>query len=167
MEHTFLVQRLKQPAGYNPHSFGGGLKNGGLQDEAMEILSEVFSFDYMGCAEYEFGALPEGLTKIFDNKDKLVSNSFKVHWEGVSFEGGKQEGGIAVYYLCQKDHEKEVKKFISKCAKGSDNTKGGTHFGYSLASPSYGVIGWLELNNGFFFFTDYLMWKKICAVFDM
>ena len=166
MERTWLVQRLKKPTGHNPFVFGGGDKNGGLKEEAMDMLSKVFSFDYMGCAEYEFGAVSEGLTKIFDNKDKLVYSSFMVNWEGEVYSESWEQGDTTVYYICQKDHEKEVRKFISKCAKGKEDTKGGVRFGYSMANPDYGVVGWLELNNGFFFSTDGNMWDDVCRLFS-
>ena len=168
MERTWLVQRLKKPTGNNPFAFGGGLKYGGLTKEAMDIVSKVFSFDYMGCAEYEFGAVQEGMAKIFDNKDKLVSNSFMVNWEGGIWRedgNGQVEGDTTVYYLCQKEHEDEVMKFIKLCAKGKEHVKGGAQFGYSMANPDYGVVGWLELNNGFFFSTDMDMWDGVCRLF--
>ncbi len=57
MRDSWLIQRLK-PA-YpglvqlwvdNPFAFGGGLRNGGLSGEAMNLLRGIFSFDYMGAA---------------------------------------------------------------------------------------------------------------------
>lgn len=67
MERSYLIQRLKDPyLGHekNPFSFGGGYKNGGLADEAIDLLKDIFSFDYMGAAEFEFGALPKALNRI-------------------------------------------------------------------------------------------------------
>ena len=71
MKRTYLIQRLEKPrtlkiAGVelkdNPFSFGGGLRNGGLSKDATDLLRPLFSFDYMGAAEFEFGAVPEALS---------------------------------------------------------------------------------------------------------
>ena len=51
MDRSWLIQRLNKPREYegklkgleNAFSFGGGLVNGGLSKEAMELLN----FDYM------------------------------------------------------------------------------------------------------------------------
>ena len=71
MERSWLVQRLGKPykrgllgGKDNPFSFGGGFKNGGLSDEAMDLIRGIWSFDYMGAAEYEFGAVPAALNTI-------------------------------------------------------------------------------------------------------
>lgn len=65
LKQTYLVQRLNRPTnGYdNPFSFGGGLKNGGLSEDAMKLLRPIFSFDYMGSAEFEFGEYYIDFTK--------------------------------------------------------------------------------------------------------
>ena len=56
----YLIQRLEKSKNYvNPFSFGGGLVNGGLSKDAMSLLKPIFSFDYMGSAEFDFGVLPK------------------------------------------------------------------------------------------------------------
>ena len=45
---------------------------------AQEIVKEVFTPDYMGAAEYEFGRLPESMARMFDNADKLSLNLFEL-----------------------------------------------------------------------------------------
>lgn len=67
----FLIQRLVEPRkdanpiiGSNPFVFGGGLKNGGLSDEATKLLDPLFGYDYMGSAEFEFGALPKAYQQL-------------------------------------------------------------------------------------------------------
>ena len=73
---THLVQRLKKPfmklgmAIRNSFAFGGGFKDGGLNPEAAALLGEIFSFDYMGAAEYEFGAVADAFKTIA--KSELV-----------------------------------------------------------------------------------------------
>jgi len=65
---SHLIQRLEPPteAGTSPYAFGGGLSRGGFSDEAMEILGQVWTYDYMGAAEFEFGANPAAISKLWE-----------------------------------------------------------------------------------------------------
>lgn len=59
LEQTWLIQRLNKPYPRKDSigeifSFGGGLKNGGLSDNAMALLRPIFSFEYMGAAEFDY-----------------------------------------------------------------------------------------------------------------
>ncbi|KKL26470.1 hypothetical protein LCGC14_2394990, partial [marine sediment metagenome] len=75
MQRTYLIQRLHKPHQIggnedfkklvNCFSFGGGLKDGGLSDEAMKLIIKIWRFDYMGSAEFEWGAVPESLSNVF------------------------------------------------------------------------------------------------------
>ena len=176
MRRSWLIQRLKAPYDnviLNAFSFGGGLKNGGLSDEAMKIVNAVCSVDYMGAAEFEFGAFQKALEKMFDVRTKLVSNSFKVNYR-YDFRGWGgnpaklYEGKKRVYYLCQKDHEKEVKERIAKWAMAEPfgETKELIRLDESMSDMpkeiTREVTGWLELDNGFMFFTDEKMWRGAC-----
>ena len=40
------------------------MRNGGLSSEAMDLIRGIWAFDYMGAAEFEFGAVPKALQKI-------------------------------------------------------------------------------------------------------
>jgi hypothetical protein len=80
IERPWLIQRLQKPwkiaedanplfkamvaGAAGPFSFGGGYVNGGLSKEANKILGEIFQFDYMGSAEFEFGEVPKALGRI-------------------------------------------------------------------------------------------------------
>src|ERR1700753_1566668 len=66
LQDSYLIQRLLAPhkkegllsALGDAFSFGGGYKNGGLTQEGFDLIKSIMRFDYMGAAEYEFGALP-------------------------------------------------------------------------------------------------------------
>lgn len=85
LDRSWLVQRLRKPPKRehpifgkdNPFSFGGGLQNGGLSGEAMDLLREVWSFDYMGAAEFEWGAVPEALSRLAKAK-QLNGSEFDI-----------------------------------------------------------------------------------------
>ncbi len=146
MDRTRLIQRLDKPRGsISPFTFGIGLKNGGLSDEGMNLLKGVFSFDYMGAAEFEWGAVPAALNFIGEQavKGRIVS--------------GQHEG---VYYICPRSYERGVKEVITKLLDDEEalGLKEGCGLKYAMspyADPKYpGHSGWLELDNGFMFFSD-------------
>ena len=71
MKRSYLIQRLLKPHDnvmLSAFAFGGGLVNGGFSKEAMNILKSVFSFDYMGSAEFEWGAVPEFFVRLVENR---------------------------------------------------------------------------------------------------
>lgn len=91
-----LVQRLRSPLPsvgsgalsklVEAFSFGAG--GGRLSDMALDILRPVFSFDYMGASEYEFGALPDSLSHIAGNvrlygsyEYTVLAKDIKPNWE--------------------------------------------------------------------------------------
>tara|TARA_R100001594_G_scaffold46628_1_gene79693 strand:+ start:1449 stop:2138 length:690 start_codon:yes stop_codon:yes gene_type:complete len=75
-QKSWIVQRLNKPRGYiNPYTDTiRDMEN----KSAQEIVKEVFTPDYMGAAEYEFGRLPESMARMFDNADKLSLNLFEL-----------------------------------------------------------------------------------------
>lgn len=180
MKSSWLVQRLKKPYKRdNPFAFGGGLRNGGLSDEAMEILRGVFSFDYMGAAEFEFGAVPKILQEMARSADVYEAFSFtfplaKVAKGWRDKSEGDPIGDATIYVICHKDDKKEVqKRIMSWAAKQYDpknQLKEMTMLPQTLRPDSdweTGVEGWLELDNGFFFFLDKEMWKNVADMFGL
>lgn len=191
MKRTYLIQRLKKPftvkpqgalalLGDNPFAFGGGLRNGGLSGEAMDLLREVWRFDYMGAAEFEWGAVPEALRAIAQVAEKggLDAWSFTIplaevepSWER---EAKKQKvsGEGTVYVLAPKEWAAEVEERITALAKERFNPKLKETTGLAGALRPFKeweteTCGWLELDNGFLFFTDAEMWSKTCALFGV
>ncbi len=115
MEQSYLIQRLLAPVDYTSLSFGGGLRNGGLSDKAMELLRGIWSFDYMGSAEFEYGAVQEALEKLVAEQLDLVCDCFSVFYRYCDhYHDSKPdvnyEGFNKVFYLCRKEQEKEVSK---------------------------------------------------------
>jgi len=166
MKDSWLIQRLHAPYTHklkigdkeiadNPFSFGGGLRNGGLSKEAMDVLRGVFSFDYMGSAEFEWGAVPQALAFLAEQSTKggLVA--------GTIFLGKNND---RVFFLSPKSYEAEVKKRIEKLYNG-ESLRLKEHCGlndYFFRGDAYSKrnLGWLELDNGFAFFVDKDMFQK-------
>lgn len=191
MKNTWLVQRLDMPYNGdhilgkdNPFAFGGGLKNGGLSDEAMDLLRGIFSFDYMGAAEFEFGAVPKALTAIAQYTKTLKAWSFSIplkdveqHWRDKSKE--TPEGSAEIFVIAHPSAKDEVERRIKAWAAGK-LPKDDEGYDMHLKEPTllgsilrpYGdytprVRGWLELDNGFFFFVNREMWEGTCALFGV
>lgn len=184
MKRSYLVQRLAKPqtlglAGMsdNPFSFGGGLRNGGLSSDAMSLLRPIFSFEYMGSAEFEFGAVPEALSKMAEHSKYLVAGSLSVtladvekHWSDKS--DSAPAGEATIFYLCQSQHVDEVERRIRGWATKPDNqphTKERVGLSTTLRPGDYApdTLGWLELDNGFAFFVDRDMWDQTCSLFGV
>jgi hypothetical protein len=179
MKGSWLIQRLKAPTGYiNPFAFGGGKRNGGLSDDAVDLVKDIFSFDYMGSAEFEFGALPESLQRIAKDSDKYAKGVVSVPLREVAVprhtsiltdpEVGDTKN---VYIICRKDDTDEVVRRILGWAKdGVGEFKEQPHLSASLRPGrdwDTETCGWLELDNDFFFFTDEGMWEKTAALFSI
>ena len=191
MDRTFLIQRLKKPfdakpkgalalLGDNPFAFGGGLRNGGLSSEAVSLLRDIWRFDYMGSAEFEFGAVPEGMEKIARAADAgdLDAWSFTIpltkvepSWEKEA-KAEKVSGEGTIYVLAPREWAPEVEARITALAKKRYNGDLKETTGLAGALRPFKeweteTCGWLELNNGFLFFTDREMWEKTCTLFDV
>lgn len=163
---SWLVQRLETPfkgtgilgGKDNPFSFGGGYKNGGLTDNGMDLLRDIFAFDYMGSAEFEFGAVPEAFA--FLARATLAASTFTI-------------GDTPIYVLAPAEWLSEVEARIREFAKdyGEDcyRLKEGTRLHAKLQGDKYTerINGWLELDNGFMFFTDREMWEQTCKLFGV
>ena len=166
MKRTYLIQRLCKPIGRpSLFSFGGGLKNGGLSDEAMSQLKGIFSFDYMGAAEFEWGAVPAALTFIAEQAQKRMS------FVPMKFcmTSGEHSG---VYYICPKPYEAYVKTIITTLLEDESSLRLKEYCGLAeRVKDPQGYkkenVGWLELNNGFFFFTDSEMFENTKKLFGI
>ena len=174
MKPTRLIQRLEAPQSVdNPFSFGGGYRNGGLTDEAMDLLRPIFSFDYMGAAEFEFGAVPEALAKLAQSKS-LVAWSFPVtkvaaHWKERSKMPKRIDG--TVYAIAPSDWTDEIEERVRGWAlKPHSDLKENTRLDRSLDPVDEwdgSTKGWLELDNGFMFFTDPDMWSAAAELLNV
>jgi hypothetical protein len=175
MKRSWLIQRLKAPF-HNDNSplvqisrrmaFGGGLVNGGLSQQAMGILGKVFDFDYMGSSEFEWGAVPAALAKIVDHIDQYKWYSEVVGYRYQDWKTGKVSGGKeTIYILCPPEWKEEVGERISNWAiDKEEQLKKSTYLAASLSGKAdfvRRIKGWLELDNGFMFFSDQMIFDKM------
>lgn len=209
IKHTWLIQRLTKPSNVKfgnalmseVFSFGGGYKNGGLSDDAMAILRKAFSFDYMGAAEFEFGAVPKALQQIAKAADDAELEATTVLVKGTReiYHPTRRKMKLEekpVYVLAPK-HLLEHATFVVRAQASDDYPRGERQLkevsllqnsvwaeeiaeaenpGTKKAdrerrardAESYAhTCGWLEIDNGFFFFTDRTMFENTCAIFGV
>lgn len=200
MNETYLIQRLNPPVKKvgnlfdNLHrAFGGHMLQ--LTKEAWDLLDPIFTIDYMGAAEYEFGTIPNVLRAmaqagLVEGYVDIEGRQIKPSWDRKQdhekalkkYNAIKKRGHTPkkpkpkmelpedrrVYYLCRKDHEQYVRELIVRAAKGEVHTKCGHNFDYALDPYNRAIRtkGWLELDNGFFFFLDEKMWRRTKELFD-
>lgn len=185
MKNTYLTQRLRHPRPRGLHKahrvFGGGLL--GLTEKAWDVLDEVCTLDYMGAAEYEFGTLPKMLSAILEegHKGNLATFSFvldpherKLSWERqYKSRDGKPyppAAPVRLYGIAHKSVLDIVEERVRMLAKDDPSIKQGSQLTNSLDPISRfvredPVVGWIELDNGFMFFCDEVMWRSFCKVF--
>lgn len=174
MKKSYLIQRLKKPFEQQSNltkisnllSFGGGLINGGLSDDGMKLIDDIFRFDYMGSAEFEWGAVPKALQKIA----KSIKSYTTISFDAETKSGNKK----MVHAICDSESCDIVKERILKWAydeMGANRgfTKERVCISENIDESKYSreVCGWLELDNGFFFFTDADMFFKTANLFGV
>jgi hypothetical protein len=161
MVDTYLVQRLRKPyktewAQRVGHVFGGESKIQ-MSKEGFESLAGIFSFDYMGAAEYEFGTVTSCLHNLIRDRDELVSFEFtlqpkeiKPNWQRESAHRDNRRKQLAeakalgkrapkakklipnieprtLFVICRRAHMAIVKDRIRELALDKIQTKRGTN----------------------------------------
>jgi hypothetical protein len=156
MKRIWKVQRLQAPVGRsNPFSFGGGLIDGGFSKEAMKAINDIFSFDYMGAAEFEWGAVPTALHSLamLSADDKLTTTQL--------------HNGL--YVICPKDILLDLGVWIDQMYEDEH-----THsLKEGLRLKRSNIQGWLKIEDDrrcdepFMFFRDEKMFKQTCEILDI
>ncbi|NBQ67347.1 MAG: hypothetical protein EBU46_00335 [Nitrosomonadaceae bacterium] len=188
MKRSYLIQRLEKPWGAdgplaevaNLFSFGGGYINGGLSKAAMSMLRNICRFDYMGAAEFEFGAVPAAFNVIATqgfNKELVARQvTLKGHTQQYDenhrgIPGTRVEQDYTVYIICHKDWADEV---VSRILGFSAGETGQTKERVGLQQAIHpqrdwdrNICGWLELDNGFIFTIDATMFQRFAEVFGV
>lgn len=160
MNRVWLVQRLEVPYdGYenNPFSFGGGLPNGGIKESLMAVIKYIFSFSYMGSAEFEWGAVPSALKALHTHKSLI---NFKL------------DNGL--YVICPSEIKEDLTKWLNAIYEDEYTypLKETLQFNRALISDS-NIGGWLKIERDdyckepFMFFINKTMYNKTCQLFKL
>lgn len=159
MGRTHLLNRLIKPKVKGDIVFGSALDADKLSENAYQVLSLAFRIDTnMGYAEFETGAVPAALDFIAEEAawEALVSGQI-----------------MKVYYICPKNYEEAVKQVIE--ALLTDQRKLNLKVGCWLFEQIAGhpskldddVVGWLEIENGYFLFSDQTMFEATKQAFGV
>ncbi len=193
---TWLIQRLQKPLVPkdqnkpfmpNPFSFGDGKKNGGLSDEAVQLLADVCRFDYMGSGEYECGGVQEAFLALAEaaQKQEVIGTTLTVPAKPPRIYQGADNKTLhrtkkqlteepkTIYVLCQKIMLDHVTEIVKLCALAEPliDSKVRDYVGLPCAlfpdADDHNSVGWLELDNGYLFFADKEMFEKMCKLFEV
>lgn len=151
-----------------------------MTKEARQVLQAAFEFDYMGSAEFEFGAVPEALEKIYDKREAFVVGEVEIptskikidEWEKKHYSLTKDKKKTIYIWACP-EHLDYVKELVVSLATNerSNRLKERSMLRYQFLEEKDGykdnLGGWLELDNGFFFFTDEKMFRNTLTVFGV
>lgn len=194
----YLVQVLNKPYPTdsklfefgNPFCFGGGLVNGGLTKEANDCIKQIWSWEYMGAAEYEFGEVPKTLRRMVDG---LMAGDYVAGYFAIKgkyrplnkdgrpqYEWDKVEAKpctTKTFVFCHKDHVVQVKEFLTDLAHGRENKKRLTrddtrsnvvfHPNWQDIKDVFPAIGGLNFENAFVYLTYQPSIDKFCEIFSL
>jgi len=182
MKEPYLIQRLKKPYKIEvkdslmgklaeAFTFGGGMSKGGIRKEAWDIITQIWRYDYMGSAEFEFGAVPESLERMAKSK-KLIKFETLVKANHYSYGNKKRlsaEG--TVHIICDKEFKDQVAEYIRVMAAAQEKyrTKEYVGLAQSICGAEYytDTVGWHDIINDYMFFTDKEMFDNTCKLFGL
>jgi hypothetical protein len=164
-----LVQRLLAPGAAS----GMSSYKLGASERQMAALAPVFGVDYMGSSEFEYGVFPRSLNEFqeYVRKGKVEVRELMVDARFSKWIDGQERvfsGEKTVYLLSPRKYMNGAENFLKKLA--TEGEQPGlvepTHFAEALfakdiqavqksLSASYRpVVGWYDLGNHYFVFTN-------------
>ena len=151
------------------------------------MLHQFISCDTMGAAEYEFGTFREAIARVARDSEELVAFQMVLkaseippnHRRDIPVYTSRGKPAKkqpvrppvvdrTVYVLCRLPEADEVRERIRQLVGRRWRVKMGTRFDLALDPVEKWdaeIVGWLELNNGFFFFLDKDMWTATTMMF--
>ncbi len=202
--NTYLIQVLNMARDrgdgllaklHNAFAFGGG--GSGLSKQAQEILDQLWSWEYMGAAEYEFGACQQALQAISEYRKQGVlvakqirvtgKEAVKLSERSTWYSEGKKEVASAVWVIASKHHLDDISMTLDSLLNRTDipwkndpsrmfpvRLKTHIHLWDALFSPDgywrddhRTMVGGLELDNGWFYFNDRSVFERTCQLFQI
>lgn len=162
-ETPWLVQRLEKPICKTNLPFDKGYIKEGLSRGVGVVIANIMQFDYMGSAEFEWGALPKSLEYCI--KYAIDNNLIACEIDIIGRKGISK----SVYYICHKDIEEDIVNWLKKAGKNEhSHTKEGVRLQDIIDNlNSFRYCGWYDLGNKFWFFTDKEMFLNVKRLFGV
>lgn len=176
MKDTYLIQRLNPPSGWDSFQFVGGRNS--FDKKICNFIESLFSFDYMGAAEFEGGAV-QAIFKLIAERSK------KDHLELFELEIDRDcihtwrlwkriHGRTKIWIVCHKTMRSEVVRRVLSVIYNEDDSNSNDlkrrfGFGESLAIEvgwNRKLIGGLEIDNGFLISSSKEMAQGFLQIFD-
>lgn len=131
IEKPYLIQRAK----FEKHA-----------SKDAKGIDSLLRFDYMGAAEFEFGALPKSLKRVREEIEQYTSFQY-------SFKNNPTK---LVTVFCKKEQIEEVTKVLELLVAGKIHLKGHCDLNYFVKpiegrDPSWYNDFWWDIINDFFF----------------
>lgn len=198
LNRTYLVQRLILPSGERvkptvAYRIETDPKKGEfIPEECSNARKGVWGLDYMGAAEFEWGAIPKALKGMVKDMRRLTVFKLPIYYNTVRLDMfvrvedvPKAHDKFKIYGICRTMQKNEVEQRIlelvtDKVPPPSEDAAQKSYeymrprlkepllFSSALLKPDeYSVRGWFELDNGFMFFIDKKMWRHTCRLFDL
>jgi len=104
-------------------------------------IDSILAFDYMGSAEFEFGALPQSLKRIRENIDNYIYTDYPI-----------SKKKIRVF--CNKDESIDVVAALERLSKKEIKLKEWIDFSDWLSGNKHWNDFWWDIDN------DFMFWKK-------
>jgi len=197
---SYLVQRLQKPSLWDEGQrvdLENMLKEKRTLTELYKgwssLLKPLFQFDYMGSAEFEFGALPNFFKNLHVDASKFALYEKEVEFSyrefSSLFPGVVYTGKKIVYAITRPEWQQETYRRISIFANDQHperiRTKECVWLADAMSSDKVleahaklktksrplcvhdKYIGWIELDNGFMFFLDKDVAVKFSAIFGI
>lgn len=124
MKTPYLIQRAK------------------FQDRDKNGIDGLLSFDYMGSAEFEFGALPKSL-------ERIRNNDVQYNLCELTFENGK-----TVNVFCKQKDFTDMPDILENLVKNCYHLKEYCDLDYFVNGVDGHNDFWWDIQN------DYMFWKK-------
>jgi len=183
----YLMQRLLpprektgSPLDIAHRVFGGGML--GLSESAWDLMDQLCRIDYMGAAEFEFGALPKFMRSWQERADegfdlwcfKMRPGEYKPNWDREWVTKGKPFPPLQerIVYCIRPKEGKYGREYIEdqfrRVARGSVRCKEDAMTRRALdplESDYRKVSGWIVLTADCMIFVDEKMWRNFAELF--
>ena len=116
------------------------IQRGKFHDKDYKIgIDSIITFDYMGSAEFEYGALPKSLKKIRNNFDDYILNDFKIN-------------GKLITVFCNKIQSEKIEKYLDKLSLNNFHLQEPSDFNNYVFDVFYmGTDFWWDIGNDLMF----------------
>ncbi len=149
--------------------------DGRWEASAKETRDNIHGYDYMGSSEFEWGAVPLAMKGLVRDAKNLITYELQlpVYWEPfLDSEPLPPKETQPVYLLCRKDDLEEVVGRVGMFLRTPYNRlmlKESLMLedAYSIREgyKEPRLVGWLELNNGYYFFSNRTVWRYMTKLY--